>query len=226
MSDEPRPEPGGPPDPRTTVLVLTVVVEGGLMLLAWVAGWLLGPLPLATFFWEGLAAAWGAAATLPMLALFFACLRWPVGPLRRLAQLTDEVVRPLLGPCTLLDLAGISLLAGLGEEMLFRGVLQAVVGEWTGSAWVALAVASVVFGAAHAVSLTYAVLAAAMGAYLGWLWLATENLLSVVVAHALYDFVALVILLRGPLPPPPLPHEGGEEEGGEGSAQPNRSSTL
>src|SRR5262245_35987037 len=207
MSDDPQPEPERP-DPRTTVIVLAVVVEGGLILLAWVAGWGLGPRRLATFFWEARGAAWGAAATLPMLALFFACLRWPVGPLRRLAQLTDEVVRPLLGPCTLLDLAGISLLAGLGEEMLFRGVLQAVLDRWTGSAWVALAGASVVFGAAHAVSLTYAILAAVMGAYLGWLWLATGNLLTVVVAHALYDFVALVVILRGP-----------------GSAQPNRSST-
>ena len=45
---------------------------------------------------------------------------------------------------------------------------------------------------------TYGVLAALIGVYLGWVWLASGNLLAPVVAHALYDFVALVVLVRGP----------------------------
>jgi membrane protease YdiL (CAAX protease family) len=40
------------------------------------------------------------------------------------------------------------------------------------------------------------VLAAAIGLYLGWLFDLSGNLLLVIVAHALYDFVILVYLQR------------------------------
>jgi membrane protease YdiL (CAAX protease family) len=58
--------------------------------------------------------------------------------------------------------------------------------------------ASLVFGLLHALTATYAVLATFMGVYLGAVWLGTGNLLVVVLAHALYDFAALVYLTRGP----------------------------
>jgi membrane protease YdiL (CAAX protease family) len=50
----------------------------------------------------------------------------------------------------------------------------------------------------HPMTPAYAVLASLAGAYLGWAYLATENLLVPVLAHALYDFTALVYLLRKP----------------------------
>jgi membrane protease YdiL (CAAX protease family) len=62
----------------------------------------------------------------------------------------------------------------------------------------AVALASAVFGLLHAITPTYAILATVMGAYLGVVWIASGNLLAPIVAHALYDFVALVWLLRGP----------------------------
>ena len=52
------------------------------------------------------------------------------------------------------------------------------------------------FGLLHPITRAYAVIAALLGAYLGGLWLAGGNLLTPIVAHALYDFVALVYLLR------------------------------
>ena len=36
-----------------------------------------------------------------------------------------------------------------------------------------------------------------LGAYLGLVWIASGNLLTVIVAHAVYDFVALIVLTRG-----------------------------
>ncbi len=65
-------------------------------------------------------------------------------------------------------------------------------------AWTGLAVASVVFGLLHAVTPTYAVLAALIGVYLGGLWQVTGNILTPIVTHALYDFLLLVYLLAGP----------------------------
>ncbi|SRR6266511_4444758 len=210
--NEPTDEPE-PVDPRTTVILLAVVVEGGLIVLAWLVGWLTGTLPLATFFWSLSDVGLGVAATLPMLALFFAALRWPVGPLGKIKKIVDELVCPLLAPCTLLDLAGIAVLAGFGEEMLFRGVCQAALANWTGRPWLALALASVLFGAAHAITLSYALFATAMGAWLGWLWVWCDNLLPAILAHALYDFIALVVLLRRRPDTSPLSPEA--EERGE-----------
>jgi membrane protease YdiL (CAAX protease family) len=89
----------------------------------------------------------------------------------------------------------VAALAGIGEEALFRGVVQsALLGRLPG--WAAVLVTAAAFGAAHALTLTYAVLAALVGAYLGWLHLASGNLLVPILAHALYDFVALRLLLR------------------------------
>ena len=64
--------------------------------------------------------------------------------------------------------------------------------------WWAVLLAGVFFGLLHAVTPTYAVLAGAIGVYLGVLWYYTDNLLVVVVAHASYDFLALLYLMRGP----------------------------
>jgi membrane protease YdiL (CAAX protease family) len=71
--------------------------------------------------------------------------------------------------------------------------------------WVGVPVAAAVFGLLHMITPTYALLAAGMGIYLGCAWLATDNLLAVVVAHAVYDFIALIYLLRVEGPPELLP---------------------
>jgi membrane protease YdiL (CAAX protease family) len=196
------------PDNPRAVVRLAIAVEGGLIGVALLAGWLFRTPPLEHFFWDGVDALWGLAATGPMLVLFFVCLRWPVGPLKPIQRFCDDVVRPLLSPCSLLDLAGIATLAGLGEEMLFRGVLQTGLAERIGDPWLGLALASVLFGLCHAITAAYLVLATLLGAYLGALFLRTDNLMPAVLAHALYDFVALVVLLRFRAPlPPSIPQE-------------------
>ena len=107
---------------------------------------------------------------------------------------------PLFRECRLLDLAVISALAGLGEEMLFRGVVQQAVADWVDGErgiWVGLALAALLFGLVHMITPTYAVLAGLIGLYLGWIWIATDrNLLVPIVTHAAYDFLALVYLVK------------------------------
>ena len=219
------PATGGPSE-RWAVVLLAVLVEGGLILLAWLLGWLLGQHPLRTFAWDYQGALWGLAGTLPMLLVFVGMEFWPVGPLGRLKQFGEQVLRPLLAPCTVIDLLGISVLAGLGEEMLFRGVLQGYFVQRAGL-WVGLALASVLFGLMHFITFTYAALAALMGVYLGLVWEWTGNLLAPVLMHALYDFLVLLYLLRGPgsaLPPDqtaPAPAEdaAAEERSGDRGGQ-------
>jgi membrane protease YdiL (CAAX protease family) len=55
----------------------------------------------------------------------------------------------------------------------------------------------VLFGLLHLVTPTYAVLAALMGGYLGWLYVRTGNLLVAIIVHALYDFFALSYFVKG-----------------------------
>ena len=191
------------PTPRSFVLLATVF-EGGIAVAAVALGWLVDQDPLASFprtpadVARGVA--WGTAAALPPLAVLWLCLKCPVGPLAKLIRVVDELLVPLFRDCRLLDLAVISALAGLGEEMLFRGVIQRALETWVGEPlgiWVGLAAAAVLFGLAHMITPTYALLAGAIGLYLGWIWIAADyNLLVPITAHAAYDFLALVYLVR------------------------------
>ncbi len=144
-------------------------------------------------------AACGVLATVPLLVLLWACVFLPIRPLQDLLRFVEEHLIPWMRNCRLAEMALIAALAGLGEEMLFRGVLQPALADWLGGPagpWIACAVAALVFGLIHWLTTTYAVLASLIGLYLGWLWLATGNLLVPIAAHALYDFVALVYLVR------------------------------
>ena len=179
--------------------LMAAAFEGGLVALAIVLGWLLGVEPLATFRFEPYDAALALAATLPPLTLFWVCVKYPFGPLKQIAQLIDEMVVPLFRECGLIQLAVIAALAGLGEEMIFRGVVQTALAEWLGGETgpiTALAISAVLFGMLHAVTPTYALLAAIIGLYLGWLWMEMDNLLVPVVVHGLYDFAALTYLVK------------------------------
>ena len=195
-----RPDPDGLPwpDPRGLVL-LAATVEGGLVVVAAVLGWLVDQAPMAKIEWTVQGAALGAAASLPPLGLLLLCVNYPVWPWAGVVRVADEVLAPLFRRCTVTELAMISLLAGLGEEMLFRGVLQDAGAQRIGGAhgpWLALVGVNVLFGLLHWITPFYAVLAGLIGVYLGWLWIATGNLLVPIAAHAVYDFLALVYLAK------------------------------
>ncbi|MEX0676651.1 MAG: CPBP family intramembrane glutamic endopeptidase [Pirellulales bacterium] len=187
---------------RRTVFGTAVAVEGGLVLLALVVGWLLGQPPLEQIEWTMRGALVGLAAAVPMVAALVLVTRFPLGPLADLENVVRRLIVPLFRSSRLVDLAAICALAGLGEEMLFRGVAQAGIERASGSPWLALSLASVLFGLAHPITRTYAVLAGLIGVYLGWLLVASGNLLVPIVTHAAYDFLALVYLLRASETPP------------------------
>ena len=173
--------------------------EGSLVAVAIALGWLLGRPPLVTFRFDLGDALWGVAATLPPLGAFWLCLKLPVGPLRTITRFLEEMLVPMFRGCGIVQLAILAALAGLGEEMLFRGIVQATAAAWIGEPHglgLGLLIAAVLFGLLHAVTPTYAVLAGLIGLYLGWLWLAVENLLAPIVVHALYDFVVLTYLVK------------------------------
>lgn len=183
---------------RELVVSMAVAVEGGLVVIALCVGWLFNQPPLSKFSLSLSGFAWGLLATLPMFAAFLLMYRWPVGPLARIKSFGQKIIRPFMQPCTRVDLFAICCLAGLGEEMLFRGWMQdLMVSGGVGPVW-AILLASLLFGLVHAITPTYAILATLVGMYLGWIYVITDNLLVPTTAHALYDFVALWIVVRDP----------------------------
>ena len=180
--------------------------EGGLAVLAIVVGWLVGHSPLIGIQWSpqalpahALAMLWGALASLPMIAGLFLLERLPLGSLVRFRRFVRRWVVPLFAEATLVELALLSLIAGIGEELLFRGLIQrglvVLIGGPVGVC-IGLAVGAILFGLAHALTRTYVAFAAVVGLYLGILLLLTGNVLAPITAHAVYDFVALVYFVR------------------------------
>jgi membrane protease YdiL (CAAX protease family) len=147
---------------------------------------------------DAAAICWGVVAALPMLAGLLLLDRVPLRPFVRLQRYIRRLIAPLFSRASLVELALISLIAGIGEELLFRGLIQDGLAVWIGGPpgiCVGLAVSSVLFGLAHSLTRTYAVLAAVVGLYLGVLLLLTGNVLAPITAHAVYDFVALVYVI-------------------------------
>ncbi len=123
------------------------------------------------------------------------CARSSWGPLRRIQHEVWEKIVPLFAECSFLELILIAVAAGLGEEVLFRGVIQITLADWVGPSG-ALLLASALFGLAHFLTPTYAALAALLGLYLGGLLMVSDNLLPAILVHAGYDFAALLYLIR------------------------------
>lgn len=102
-----------------------------------------------------------------------------------------ELVPYLFGNLNLIALFYVSLLAGFGEEFLFRGLIQFHLSSFIGQV-PSLFIVSILFGLAHLITPGYAIITTIYGFYLGFLEIYFENLLSPVVSHAFYDFIALV----------------------------------
>jgi len=91
----------------------------------------------------------------------------------------------------------LSLLAGVGEELLFRGAIQGWLMAHTDPVTAVLG-ASVLFGLVHYVSFTYLLVATGLGLILGAAYALSESLALVMIWHAVYDMIALYCLLRFP----------------------------
>lgn len=195
MEDDLLPGPEDERPGREVIVMLAVFFEAGLAPLSLVLGWLFVHPPLEHFAWKFEDAVIGIGATLPLVLMFLAMLRWPVGPLARVKKFCDHEVVPLLNDCSWSEIALVSFSAGVGEEMLFRGVIQPSIASSLGPSW-GLVLASLLFGLFHPISATYMIIASILGLYLGSVLIVGGNLLTVMVVHALYDFAALGYLLR------------------------------
>ena len=191
----------GFPDPEIdapghdAIITLAVFAEGGLAPLSLLLGWLLGHPPLRLFSWDPRGALLGAAAALPPVLGLIALLRRPFGPFVRVKRFFVTEFVPLLGNSTWPDLVLIAVAAGVGEEMLFRGVFQSSLVDAIGTT-PGVVLASLLFGVLHPISIPFAVINFTMGLYLGALYLFTGNLLAAMACNGTYNFILMAHLLR------------------------------
>ena len=200
---EPQTDPLGP---RSSEFIFyAALFEGALIMLALLlsAVGLFDPAqPLSRLSWErqllpGLI--WGAAGTLPLLILLMAVERLSFWPFGALSRITDEQVRPLFEGTALYELLLVSLLAGLGEELLFRWSIQGGLSTWLGSDFgqvLAVALAAALFGLCHFLNLAYAAVTFVIGLYFGAMMCLSGTWIAPAIAHAAYDFLALCYLTR------------------------------
>jgi membrane protease YdiL (CAAX protease family) len=187
---------------RSHFLKLAAVFEGGLIFVALALGLLVRVDPFADFQVDRTALLLGSAAALPPFLLLALTDRFRFSALERIKRMVLQVLGPALAACRWYELVFVAALAGFGEELVFRGVLQRCFERWLdfgGSGRIVGLIASnVIFGLLHAMTPTYAILAALMGLYFGVLLDVTHppNLLVPMLAHALYDFLAFLLLRR------------------------------
>ncbi len=89
----------------------------------------------------------------------------------------------------------LSLSAGVGEEVLFRGALQPLVASLTRSDALGVGLSSLLFAVLHAATPRYLLLAFVLSVYLGWVQITSGNLLIPILVHTLFDVVGFALSL-------------------------------
>lgn len=171
--------------------------EASLIGVAVLLGWLVDVNPFATWVFSEVAVLQGLLGTLPLLLLFLALQFAPMKSLQTIRELLAETLVSRLIGLHWTDLLILSAIAGVAEELLFRGVLQPWLEGLIGLS-AGLWVSSLVFGLVHAITPVYAILATLVSVYLGLSldYGGTRNVLTPIVIHGAYDFFAFLMIVH------------------------------
>jgi len=171
--------------------------EAALIPVAVVLGWIAGINPFENLHFSESAIAYGVVGTMPLFLLFLTMEQMQIDSVVKIKNVLFETLGPSLHRYHWTDLLILASIAGLSEELLFRGIIQ----PWIESSWgmtAGLVASNILFGLAHAITPLYAVLATLVGIYLSLSldYGGDRNLLVPIVIHGLYDFLAFVALMR------------------------------
>jgi len=182
---------------KTQFLWLATGFEGGLIVLAYGLGWLAAIDPLSAWSLDPGGLLLGLLGTLPLYLLFALSYRFPIAGMREIKEFLVSKLGPLLCRCHWTELLYLGFLAGVSEEILFRGFLQ----PWFEQDWGwigGLVFSNMVFALVHWVTPLYGLLAGLTGAYLGWTldFGGERNLVIPILIHAIYDFLAFLAVAQ------------------------------
>lgn len=178
---------------RFNLFKLATLFQGGILILGLLIAWLVGINLGEVWIWSSESILRGVLATIPMLVVFGVTERCDWDPFSRIRKFLNETLGPVIVRCSIWELLYLAFLAGISEEILFRGAIQNSLALW--SVVGSVLITNLLFGICHAFSRAYFFLATAAGFYLSWVagW-EEQNLLPAVLAHTLYDFVALLFV--------------------------------
>ncbi len=137
----------------------------------------------------------GALTTLPLVGFLYWFMRSEAPSIVKFRNSQIEFFSQIGFEFTSSRIALMAIGAGVTEELLFRGVFQTWLDGFLPAA-LAIILPNIVFGLLHARTALYAAIAGLVGCYLGLIFWASGNLVVPVVAHALYDVVALALTRR------------------------------
>ena len=136
----------------------------------------------------------GAAIGVLLYILLAAMSRLPIAKSLKdiLAQL-----RPLFKNMNVGQILILALMAGIGEEVFFRGFLQTWLSSFM-SIELAILAGAIGFGLLHFASVGYFVITTLIGLALGFTYHFSESLLLVITWHSVYDALAIWVISRYP----------------------------
>lgn len=116
-------------------------------------------------------------------------------------DIAEKHLSILLRGCNVWHLIALSLAAGVGEELLFRGWLQGTLvrelgGFGTPGIAFAILLSSIMFGIVHPLSQGYVAVATLLGIILGVTAYWSENLFMAIIAHTVYDTILMIQFVR------------------------------
>jgi uncharacterized protein len=173
----------------------SVIFESSLGFAGIFLGWLFGQNVLQMIRFVPADFIFSIEAVLPMFVIPLLVLILPFKPFRDVRDFMDGFMYSSFRRSSVINLFLISLLSGISEEILFRGFLQNIAVKYTGLIY-GIALVSAVFGLTHFVTGLYVILTAVMGAYLGYLYYYTGNLLVPIIAHSFYNFTVFLYFMK------------------------------
>jgi len=106
-------------------------------------------------------------------------------------------LRQLFSELSWSNIIVLSVMAGVSEELLFRGVIQSYLMSIT-SPLIAVIISASLFGVMHCYSRLYIVVTLIFGLFIGWLYYESQSLLLIVTLHAVYDVLAFASIVKYP----------------------------
>lgn len=181
---------------RAQFLRNVLFVEGGLLVIGIALAYFSGLWELFQFSWTPFAVIAGLVWTIPLVVVYEILDRFPFAGFREIRDFLLNTLGPVLSQMRWFEILWVSILAGLGEEILFRGLIQTqleVLGWSKPAVWLTTSLA---FGLMHPITVWYVVLTGIAGCYFSFLLDVTgeRNLVVPIVTHAAYDFVAFMLV--------------------------------
>ncbi|KAM3572212.1 hypothetical protein VYU27_005793 [Nannochloropsis oceanica] len=178
-----------PPGPNQLLIAFSIIMALGLGALGQLVGSFISVLPFATLSLQPSQFALGALLALPLFAVDAVLQGLQEDTASEVYALSIFGTKTPAGLVLLLA-AAVTLATAIGEEALFRGLIQQGIAQIFGP-YLGLGIAAGVFGLAHKMGPSDVLFITLSGAYMGGIFLLYGDLTITIALHASYDFLIL-----------------------------------